>query len=200
MADRDQNAYPNHVRRLVASGAPIVVYDLETTGLDSLTAPAPRVWELAAVRRSSTGRVEASRVINCGIPIPDEANIAGVDPMLPLKEGADLREVLERFSAFIEGAVLIGHNILGFDNAILLAEYARAGLPAPVALADRRRCIDTLTFSRALFPKDEAGSPARHRLVDMAGHLGVPMNGTAHRALAEVIVCEQVFDALVTRL
>ena len=200
MADRDQNAYPNHVRRLVASGAPIVIYDLETTGLDDLTAPAPRVWELAAIRRNAAGRVEASRVLNCGIPIPSEANIAGVDPMLPMKEGADPREVLERFSSFIDGAILIGHNICGFDNAILLAEYARAGLPAPLALADKRRCIDTLTLSRAIFPKDEPGSPARHTLTAMAAHLGIRQDGTAHRALADTIVCEGVFDALVVRL
>ena len=193
-------SYAAHARRLVATGAPIVIYDLETTGLDDLGSPAPRVWELAAVRRSAGDRQEASRILNCGVPIPAEANIAGVDPMLPLREGVDPREVLERFARFVDGAILVGHNICGFDNAILLAEYARAGVAAPLSLADKRRCIDTLSLSRAIFPKDEAGSPDRHRLVDMARHLGVPMNGTAHRALADVLTCEGVFDALVARL
>ena len=197
---RDAIPYSAHARQLLAQGQPIIIYDLETTGLDELNAPAPRIWELAAVRRHGEARVEASRVVNCGMPIPTGANVAGVDPELPLKEGADLREVLLRFATFIEGAVLVGHNITGFDNAILIAEYVRVGLVPPAALTDIRRCVDTLSLSRSIFPKDEPGSPARYSLGAMAEHLGIALDGTAHRALADVLTCEKIFDALRARL
>jgi DNA helicase-2/ATP-dependent DNA helicase PcrA len=197
---RDAIPYSVHARTLLASRPPLVIYDVETTGLDELNVPAPRIWELAAVRRDGQGRVEASRIVNCGMPIPAAANVAGVDPELPLKEGADPREVLIRFATFLDGAVLVGHNITGFDNAILVAEYVRHGLVPPAALTDIRRCVDTLNLSRSLFPKDEPGSPARYGLGAMAEHLGIPVDGTAHRALADVLVCEKLFDALAARL
>lgn len=200
MSEHDR-AYRAHARRLVAAGRPLVFYDIETTGIDRLTDPAPLIWDLAAVRREPDGRrSETERVIEIGQPIPSAANIAGVDPELPAKIGRSAAAVLPRFREHLEGAVVIGHNICGFDNPIMVAHYARLGLPAPVALTDPRHCIDTLTIARAIFA-EHPSPPARYRLVDLAAHLRVPSpDGVLHRAIEDARIVEAVFDALLVHL
>jgi DNA helicase-2/ATP-dependent DNA helicase PcrA len=192
--------YREHARRLVASRPRYVVYDVETTGLDLLDEPAPIVWDLGAVEIAPDGgRREAGRIINIGRRIPDAANIAGVDPELPMREGAEEAPTLRRFAAFAAGAVMVGHNIVAFDNPIMTARYAALGLPAPAALTDKRRCIDTLLIGRALF--DGADAPARFRLADLAAHLGVRSDGAhLHRAIDDTRLCAGLFEALLARL
>lgn len=194
-------AYRAHARRVIATGPALVFYDIETTGIDRISDPAPLIWDIAAIRREPDGRrTETERVIEIGCPIPSAANIAGVDPELPAKIGRPAGEVLPRFGAHIAGAVLVGHNIVAFDNPIMAAHFARLGLPAPVALTEQRACIDTLLIARALF-SDHPNPPDRYRLMDIAAHLRVRLpDGVLHRAIDDTRLVEGVFDALAREL
>ena len=199
-SERDR-IYRAHARRLLATRPPLVFYDIETTGIDLLDAPAPLIWDVAAIRREPDGRrTETERVIDIGVPIPAAANLAKVDPQLPMKIGRPAADVLPRFAAHIEGAVLVGHNIVSFDNPIMVAHYSRLGLPAPVACTDPRRCIDTLSLARAVYA-DHPNPPSRYRLVDMAAYLKVPApDGVLHRAIDDTRIAEGVFDGVVAAI
>lgn len=106
---------------------PVLVLDLETTGLDVRN---DRVVQIGAIAMRGTHPVpgvEFDRLVNPGIPIPQassrihglfDADVAGAPPLS------------EQFGALQElmvGRVVVGHNI-AFDVAILRHEAARHGL------------------------------------------------------------------------
>lgn len=194
--------YLVHAERLLREQPTLVVYDLETTGLlDNLADPMPEPWELAALRVHPDGRRESgTRIMRLGRPIPaDAARITRVDPLLPDREGLDPVEVLTGFARLVEGAVLVGQNIVRYDNPLLAHAYALHGLVAPRALLDPRRCLDTLILAEAIWPKGAPGSPARHRLVDLAEHLQLPILPDLHRAGVDVALTARVCGGLLAR-
>lgn len=193
----DLHPYVRHALRAVRSAPAVVIYDTETTGFDRIDAPMPRIWELAAIKRSAAGRVAHTTILNCGIEIPWEANLRRVDPRTPLIHGKPTEIVLARFARFIEGALLVGHNIVSFDNPLMSHAYALAGLPSPIQLSDRRRCVDTVLLARALWPKGTPGAPVNNQLASLGLHLGVEFDAAGlHAALADVTLNELVLDRL----
>ncbi|HNW45653.1 MAG TPA: 3'-5' exonuclease [Elusimicrobiales bacterium] len=115
-------------------------FDTETTGLPrSWNAPVtdldnwPRLVQLAYMAYGADGnRLSSVNVIikPRGFTIPAEtANIHGITTERALKEGKDLREVLQAFKAALDRArYLIGHNI-SFDEKIVGAEFLRNNMP-----------------------------------------------------------------------
>ena len=105
---------------------PVLVLDIETTGLDVATA---RAVALGAVRMFGPSVYRGGAVdclVNPGIAIPRSSTaIHGVDDAMvadapPFAEQA--RQILDHLGA----VVVVGHNI-GFDIAVMKAEAARAG-------------------------------------------------------------------------
>jgi DNA polymerase III subunit epsilon len=107
---------------------PLVVFDLETTGLDTAT---DRIVELAAVKLWPDGRVEEKRRrFNPLVPIPKEAtavhgirdeDVKDEPPFLKVAHGE------KGVAAFFAGCDLAGYNVADFDILILKAELERAG-------------------------------------------------------------------------
>jgi DNA polymerase-3 subunit epsilon/CBS domain-containing protein len=113
------------VTPLVAIDA--VAIDTETTGLDPASA---RVIEIGAVRLVG-GHIAAApplqRLVRPEIPIPAQATrIHGFDDAA-VAHAPRFEAAWPEVSAFLGGAVLIGHSI-GFDLALLERECARAGI------------------------------------------------------------------------
>lgn len=193
------------------SGRSIVVFDLETTGLLKPGLPTPRAWQLAAVKLSvdkdtkKLAEVAASTaILNVGTRLPEVvASICSVDPDLPLLKGWDPVMILARFSKFLDGAVLAGQNILGFDVPILAEEYRRVGLPVPIQLTDPGWCIDTTLMARKLFtgggavPTDPATGRPSNKLNVLGTWYGCEFDeATLHDAMADVRLTAQVLIAL----
>ena len=193
--------YAVHALRLARSARPQVVYDTETTGLDNAWEPAPKIWDLAAIRRGpGIERTAKGVLIRIGMPIPPAANLRHVDPNLPDREGVDPIKAYTAFARHISGAILVGHNIVDFDNRLMAMTYADLGLPIPIQFLDQRHCIDTLTLARGMFPRNQPGSPPDHKLLTMGLHLGVKFDATQlHGALADTSLSELVLDALLAR-
>ncbi len=113
-----------------------LIFDTETTGLPhNYTAPVedlenwPRLVQLAWQFHGSKGELKSSGnyiIKPEGFTIPFNAQkIHGVSTARALKEGHDLKEVLEIFKADLEQAnEIVGHNI-EFDNKIIGAEFLR---------------------------------------------------------------------------
>lgn len=161
---------------------PLVGVDTETTGL-SVTED--RIFEIAMVT------FEGDRITDPFCEL--------MDPTRPLSEVAAEKtgvsdEVLRGKPTFahfasevlrrLEGRVVVGYNILGYDLPLIQAELRRVGLELPPC-----HVVDVLVFARSLMPG------GRHRLEEAVRHFGVTMD-TAHRASADAEATVRLLRAM----
>ena len=163
--------------------ADYVVFDLETTGISPKT---DEVVEISAVKVEH-GKVtdEFSTLVNPKQRIPYGASrVNGItDDMVA--EAPFFEQVLEEFLEFIEGFVLVGHNIARFDMNFLYRDVEKY---FERSLANDY--IDTLQMARRELPNLE-----HHRLTDLAEYYGISAEG-AHRALNDCRMNQQVFEKM----
>ena len=169
----------------VPNMADMVVYDLETTGVDTKSA---EIVEIAARRLSVLGdEVERyHRLVRPpgGYIPPAATRIHGID-METVKDAPGLEIVLPEFLGFIQDRILIGHNVAQFDNPILardLKRYLKMDLTAPH--------YDTLATARRLFPRE------RCNLMALAEKFGIE-HGRLHQSIEDVRVNREVFKELI---
>lgn len=165
---------------------PLVGVDTETTGL-SVTED--RIFEIAVV----TFEGDAVTDPFCEMMDPTRA-LSDVSCEKTGVSDSDLRgkptfahfapDVLKR----IEGRVVVGYNLLGYDLPLLQNELKRVGLALPPC-----HVVDVLIFARALVPGGRA------RLEDAVRHFGVPME-TAHRASADAEATVRLLRAMAPQL
>jgi DNA polymerase-3 subunit epsilon len=124
-----------------------IVFDTETTGLDSRLDRVIEIGGIELVNRFPTGRVFHHYIEPQGREIhPDAAAVHGITNAA-LAGKPVFRDIADEFSAFIDGARLVAHNA-NFDIGFINAEFARVGF-APVG-ADR--VVDTLALARRKHP------------------------------------------------
>ena len=165
--------------------ADMVVYDLETTGLNPKTA---EIVEIAAHRLSPIGD-EVDRYYRLVRPpgghIPESAKrIHGIDTET-VKSSPGIEIVLPEFLGFIQDRILIGHNVAEYDNPILardLRRYLKRDLSAPH--------YDTLTTARRLFPRQRCSMGALAEKFDIE-------HGRLHSALEDTRVNREIFKELI---
>jgi DNA polymerase-3 subunit epsilon len=161
---------------LALEDAPYVVFDLETTGS---SAGRGGITELGALKLLRGQVVDQfSTLVNPGRPIePFVVRLTGItDRMVAGAPG--ISEVMPRFEEFIEGSILVGHNV-HFDCSFVTA--AREGVPLPNPV------LDTLRLARCLVP-----GLKRYRLSSLVSHFGV-REMPNHRALSDAAATAGVF-------
>ncbi len=167
---------------------PAVIVDTETTGLDVTQ---DRIVSIGAVRmhgRIAYPHVTLDRLVNPGVPIPARSvAVHGITDAM-VADAPSLPEVHPDLTAFLQGCVLVGHNI-GFDRALLQSECARAGLP----WADPPM-LDTGHLMAALYPDMTDLS-----LDAIAERLGAEARGR-HTALGDCLVTAEIFSKLIALL
>jgi DNA polymerase-3 subunit epsilon len=160
-----------------------VVFDLETTGLDTSN---DAIVSMGAVRALGSRILESesfATLVDPGRPIPaSSTSIHGIDDAA-VKGAPDPGKAAQRFAAFAHDAVLVAHNA-AFDLAFL----KRAG--AACGLAFDHPPFDTLLIARWLFP-----DLADHSLDGLASSLGVEI-GKRHSALDDARATARVFARL----
>ena len=163
----------------------MVIYDLETTGIDTRYA---NIVEIAAQRLNAVGNgIERYyRLVKPpGGYIPRETTrIHGIDEET-VKDCPSIEMVLPEFCSFIQDRILIGHNVAKYDNPILervLQEHLKRGLPNPH--------YDTLVTARRLFPRQRRGIQA------LAEKFGIGY-GRLHSASEDVEVNRKIFKELI---
>lgn len=161
-----------------------VVLDTETTGLR----PGPnRVIEIAAIRLRGDEVLDSFQsLVNPGRRLPPFiVQFTGITQ--EMVDGAPpAEEVMPDFLSFIEGAILVGHNI-GFDIGFLTYEAQLLGQPFPLD------GIDTILFARRYLP-----TLRRFKLDAVAEHLKIPVT-KRHRAMGDAKVTAAIFLKLVER-
>ena len=165
--------------------ADMVIYDLETTGINPKTA---EIVEIAAHRLSAIG--DDVETYYClvkppGGRIPRAATRIHQIDEETVKNSPGIEMVLPEFSGFIQDRILIGHNVGEYDNPILardLGRYLKTGLSAPH--------YDTLVTARRLFPRQRCSMEA------LAEKFGIE-HGRLHGALEDVRVNREIFKELI---
>ncbi len=163
--------------------APYVVFDLETSG--SSVAKGAGITEIGAVKIVGGEPVdEFSTLINPGKPIdPFVVRLTGITDSM-VAEAPQAEEVMPDFEEFVEGTVLVGHNVQ-FDFSFVSAARGEP-LPNPV--------LDTLKLARTLVP-----GLKRYRLSSLAAHFGVRQVPN-HRALSDAAATSEVLLRLLKLL
>ena len=163
----------------------IVVFDTETTGLSPIL---DQVIEIAAAALEDgvvTDRFES--LIDPGVPIPQEVStIHGITDEM-VRGQPPFREVGAKFLEFIGTDILAAHNA-PYDVSMMIVPTLAAGL-----VPSGNSVIDTCRLARTLIP-----SP-RYALGGLAKTLGLAMP-VAHRAMADVEACVEVFRACMKAL
>ncbi len=161
-----------------------VVIDTETTG----ARPGPdRVIELAGVHVRGGQLLESFQsLIHPRRSLPSFiVQFTGIQPEM-LTDAPPAEEVLPAFLTFIEGSILVGHNI-SFDLSFLSYEAQLAGYGFPL------EGLDTIMLARRLVP-----DLRRFKLDLVANHLGISVVDR-HRALGDATVTAEVFVEMLTR-
>jgi DNA polymerase III subunit epsilon len=161
------------------SEATLVVFDVETTGMDRLH---DRVVAMGAVR------------VLQGELCAEEAFFSLVDPQMPIPRLATrihhitdadiagqprIEDVLPAFRVFVGEAVPVAH-VAGFDLAFLKPCLQRAGLPPLNAV------LDTSALAQALYPTWPDAA-----LETLSARLGVPLHAR-HTAVGDSVATARV--------
>ena len=164
---------------------PIVFFDLETTGPDTLTA---RIVEFAAVRLDGMLRKELHFKVNPGIPIPADASaIHGIhdDDVVTC---SSIEPYLIEIRSFFAGAVVGGFNITGYDLKVLENECVRWN--KPVITVDESDVVDAFRIFKYM---------VGHKLDDAVWYYCRRFHEDAHEAMGDVNATINVFSRMLQK-
>lgn len=173
-----------------------LVYDVETTGLDTREA---HVVQLGLLRVRN-GQVVDRRDVLCnpGVSIPSDATkIHGITDAM-VRDAMPEDEALQRFTDMVSGwpGALVTYNGMGYDDLVL---DARTGGKFSQAMAGKAR-IDVLVLVRM----DGVGKwwpgKGRHKLSSMAGRFRLELTDEdrLHWATTDCVLTAQVLHTLLT--
>ncbi len=160
----------------------IVVFDLETTGLNPQDG---MIIEIGAVKMVDGVLKETfSTLINPMMHIPEEASQVNHIYDKDIIGAPEFKEVIPDFYKFCNGATLCGHNISGFDMGYLTYHAKKEFYNFDNAV------IDTLVLAKRILKRD-----SRNKLENLCKEFGIPLEN-AHRALYDTIATAKVLKKL----
>lgn len=124
---------------------PLIVFDLETTGLDLVN---DRIIQISYIKIYVDGKEERENIfVNPGMPIPDEvAQLTGISND-DIKDAPTFKEIASSLSEKFKGCDFAGYNSNNFDIPILAEEFLRAGIDFDFT---HRRLIDAMIIFRKM--------------------------------------------------
>ena len=185
-----------------------LIFDTETTGLPKKwNAPVsdsdnwPRCIQLAWQLHDETGKLSSNNSFlikpeNFDIPFESE-KVHGISTALAMKDGLDLKEVINRFLIDLKKSkYLVGHNVK-FDINIIGAELYRLGI---VSNFSQLKVIDTCTEITANLCKLPGGRSGKFKfptLIELHDFLFRDSFEHAHNASADVEATARSFFELI---
>lgn len=155
----------------------IVVYDTETTGLD-LTKD--QIVQISAIKINADGQIleKLDLMVEPTVEISTAAyETHGFDlEYIRKNNGLTAAEALRRFSAFVEGCVLVGHNNLGYDKPLVTRQLKENNLPPLSIVAE----YDTLLIAKQFYV-----NLSNFKLATLCERFGI-INENAHNALGDI--------------
>lgn len=167
-------------------GKTFVVFDLETTGLNCAASSGnmDRIIEIGAYKVVDGVISESfTTFINPKKKLSDEIiRLTGITEEM-VADAPDYEQVMPDFFKFCDGAVLVGHNIAGFDFKFVDYYCARCGYML------ERKIIDTIPLSQELL------FLSNYKLNTVADKFGIVFNH--HRAIDDALVTAKIFIELI---
>ncbi len=187
--DLTDTAMDRHIAQTPLSALSYVVFDSETTGLDT---ERDEIVQVGAVRVLSNRIVKGETFdtfVNPGRPIPGASSrIHGITDKMVARAPSPV-SALRRFHGFAQDAVLVAHNA-PFDLAFLKRHEGE------LDLAFDHPVLDTVLLSAIIFGEDES-----HTLDAIADRLDIHIDGSArHTAVGDAIATAQVLVRLLPML
>lgn len=160
---------------------PLMIFDFETTGLDTFNDHIIEIGALKTLRGQVIG--EFSELIQPPVVVSELiTQITGITPAL-LEGKPRIAEILPKFLAFIEGSILVAHNA-DFDMAFLRTECQRLG----IQISWPAFC--TLKMARQIHPNLES-----RNLDTLAKHYGLTFEAR-HRSIGDCKVTNGVLQSM----
>lgn len=163
-----------------------VVFDLETTGLNSspVSGNMDRIIEIGAYKIIGGEIAESfSTFINPGRKLSDEIiSLTGITEEM-VADAPTYEDVMPDFFKFCYGSILVGHNLAGFDYKFVDYYCSRLGY-----ILDRK-LIDTIPLSQELL------FLSNYKLNTVADKFGIKFNH--HRATDDALATAKVFIELI---
>lgn len=164
--------------------APLIVFDLETTGLDY---KADRIIEIGAIKLEGLEPVaEFSTLVHTDMELtPDIVRLTGISQSM-LEGQPKIEQALIDFLEFIQGGILVAHNA-DFDLNMIHAAYSRIGIDLDWA------CFCTLKMAREVLADLD-----NKKLDTLAVHYGLTFE-SRHRSIGDVKVTCGVLKHMLSR-
>lgn len=160
---------------------PIVFFDLEATGVDTMR---DRVVQVACVRLSPDGSRESyETLVNPEGPIPPEAAAVHhiTDDMV--KDAPTFRDLAPKLLEYFGDSDLGGFGIVRYDVPLVTNEFKRAGIFFDTS---KRRLVDAMLIYHKMEPRNLSAA--------LRFYCGKEMDN-AHNALADTEATVDVFMA-----
>ena len=163
-----------------------VVFDLETTGLNSTAASGnmDAIIEIGAYKIVDGVICESfNTFVNPQRKLPsDIISLTGItDDML--KDAPTYEEVMPDFFKFCHGSILVGHNVIGFDFKFVDYYCSKLGYIL------ERNMIDTVPLAQGILRL------SNYKLNTIADHFKITFNH--HRAIDDALVTAKIFLELI---
>jgi len=194
LLDFDKKLRIERLIDLYDSDREIVIFDTETTGLDTAN---DDIVQIAAVKVRGKEIIDRFEIfINTDRRLPRTLSSGTPNPLIEEYARAIKSEPEDAFGAFISfvsNAIIAGHNI-GFDKAIMRSNIARrTSIEMPDFLIYDDKTIDTLTLARQLYPRLNS-----HRLAILIYELGLE-GCNSHNASDDVAATFELVKALAVK-
>lgn len=166
-------------------GKTFVVFDFEATDSNMSAVPI----ELSALKIVDGAPTETfGSLLSPGMPIPPRiTELTGINDKM-VDGMPSITDILPDFYKFTRGAVLVGHNIDGYDFPLLRKYADKEGY-----LFDNETC-DTLLLARKHFTELR-----RFSLEELTKHFEI-YHADAHRAMADVYATAEILKLLFRRM
>lgn len=163
-----------------------VVFDLETTGLNSSPSSGnmDRIIEIGAYKIIG-GEIKEkfSTFVNPCRKLPTEiVELTGIDQQT-VDSALPYEEIMPDFFKFIDGAYLVGHNAANFDYKFIDYYCSQCGY------ITERKVFDTIPLAQTLLRL------SNYKLNTVADHFGIMFNH--HRAADDALVTAKIFIELI---
>lgn len=179
----------NNCAYLFSSTSEFVVYDTETTGLDTLN---DRIVQICAkrckAREDGTVEVMATLLtyVKPCVPIGEKASKVSGITMDTVKDAPSEETVFPEIYEFFGRLPVCGYNIDSYDNHLMGAMYARYGKRFEPVVS-----LDVLEMARDVIPAKE-----KRNLSSIAAMYGVDGGSRAHDAGGDVDMCVRVLQCM----
>lgn len=192
LIDDDTHMYGDPYYHLIRafSDSNVVIYDTETTGLDL---EKDQIIQISAIKINSRGEIidTLDQMVIPTVEISRDAQKTHhqTRETIIARGGIDTVSALKKFSDFVRGTVIAGHNSYRFDAPLIQRQLRENGLP-PLAI-DRE--YDTMVMAKQFYPKLK-----NYKLDTLCKCLGIT-NENAHDALGDITATGKALHAMYTR-